>query len=142
MPSRVGEHIQRLIHVVSPLVQHGCAEFFGTPPLTLQFLDGGHAKVVMHLLRHIVRGPGWPSERRNLLESEHAVSCPVDQDEPVRVIVATVGGDLVARAVTKTKKLPVELRQIAAVSGVESSVHQNGIGGNLSLLLLGLVTAI
>jgi hypothetical protein len=64
--------------------------------LTLQFLDAGHTEVVMHLLRYIMRGPGRSREGRYLLESEHATSRRVDQDQPARVIVAAVGGDLIA----------------------------------------------
>lgn len=78
MSCGVSEHIQRFTVVVSAVIQQGGPEFFGALPLTLQFLDVGHAEVVMHLLRHIVRGPGWSREGRDLLESEHAVSRPVE----------------------------------------------------------------
>ena len=83
MPSGVSEHVQRLAVVVSAVVQQGGPESFGALPLTLQFLDAGHAEVVMHLLRYIVRGPGRSREGRDLLESEHAVSRRVEQDQPV-----------------------------------------------------------
>ena len=112
MSGGVSEHIQRLTVIVSAVVQQGGPEFFGALPLTLQFLDVGHAEVVMHLLRYVVRGPGRSREGRDLLESEHAVSRRVEQDQPVRVIVAAVGGDLIAGAVPETEKLPVELRRL------------------------------
>jgi hypothetical protein len=133
MSGGVSEHIQRLT-VVSAVVQQGGPEFFGALPLTLQFLDAGHAEVVMHLLRYIVRGPGRSRESRDLLESEHAVSRRVEQNQPVRIVVAAVSGDLIAGAVPETEELPVELRETAAVGGVESGVHQNGVGGQLGLL--------
>src|SRR6266571_4114367 len=131
MSGRVSEHIQRLTVVAGAVVQQGGPEFFGALPLTLQFLDAGHTEVVMHLLRYIVRGPGRSREGRDLLESEHAVSRRVEQDQPVRVIVAAIGGDLIAGAVPETEELPVELRETAAVGGVQSGVHQNGVGGHL-----------
>src|SRR6202042_2755068 len=131
MPSGVSKHIQRFAVVASTVVQQGGPEFFGALPLTLQFLDAGHAEVVMHLLRYIVRGPGRSREGRNLLESEHAMSHRVEQDQPVRVIVAAVGGDLIAGAIPETEELPVKLRETAAVGGIESGVHQNGVGGHL-----------
>jgi len=56
----------------------------------------------------------------------------VEQDQPVRVIVAAVGGGLIAGAVPETEKLPVELRETAAVGRIESGVHQNGVGGSRS----------
>jgi hypothetical protein len=73
MSGRVSEHIQRLTVVVSAVVQQGGPEFFGAQPLTLQLFGVGHAEVVMHLLRYIVRGPGRSREGRDLLESEHAM---------------------------------------------------------------------
>jgi hypothetical protein len=51
-------------------------------------------------------------------------------------------GDLIAGAVAETEELPVELRQTAAVGGIESGVHQNGVGEHLDLLLLRLGIAI
>ena len=99
MPSGVSKHIQRFAVVASTVVQQGGPEFFGALPLTLQFLDAGHTEVVMHLLRHIMRGPGRSREGRDLLESEHAMSRRVDQDQPARVIVAAVGGNLIAGAI-------------------------------------------
>jgi hypothetical protein len=67
MSGGVSQDIQRLTVVVSAVVQEGGPEFFGALPLTPQFLEVGHAEVVMHLLRYIVRGPGRPREGRNLL---------------------------------------------------------------------------
>ena len=89
----------------------------------------------MHLLRYIMRGPGRSREGRDLLESEHAMSRRVDQDQPARVIVAAVGGNLIAGAIAETEELPVELRETAAVGGIDGGVHQNGVGGHLRLLL-------
>src|SRR6516165_9727610 len=131
MSGRVSEHIQRLTVVVSAVVQQGGPEFFGALPLTLQFLDAGHAEVMVHLLRYVVRGPCRSREGRDLLESKHAMSRRFEQDQPVGVIVAAVGGDLIAGAVTKTEELPVKLRQTAAIGGIESRVHQDGVGGHL-----------
>jgi hypothetical protein len=101
--------------------------------LTLQFLDIGHAEVVMHLLRYIVRGPRRSREGGDLLESEPAVSRRVEQDQPVRVVVASVSGDLIAGAIPQAEELPVELRETASVSGIESGMHQNGVGGHFGL---------
>jgi hypothetical protein len=92
----------------------------------LQFLDAGHTEVVMRLLRYIMRGPGRSREGRDLLESEHAMSRRVNQDQPPRVIVAAVGGNLIAGAIPETEELPVELRETAAVRGIDGGVHQNG----------------
>jgi hypothetical protein len=142
MSGGVSEHIQRLIVVVSAVVQQGGPEFFGALPLTPQFFDAGHAEVVMHLFRYIVRGPGRSRESRDLLESEHAMSLRVEKDQPGRVIVAAVGGDLIAWAVPETEELPIELRETAAIGGIKSGVHQNGVGGHLGLLLLRLDTVI
>ena len=135
MPSGVSKHVQRLAVVVSTVVQQGGPEVFGALPLTLQFLDAGHTEVVMHLLRYIVRGPGRSREGRDLLESEHATSRRVEQDQPASVIVAAISGDLIAGAIPETEELPVELRETAAVGGIDGGVHQNRVGGHLRLLL-------
>ena len=96
------------------VVDQGGPEFFDALPLALQFLDVRHAEVMMHLFRYIVRGPGRSRQGRDLLEGEHAVSRRVEQDQPVQVVVVTVGGDLIARAVPETEQVPVELRETAA----------------------------
>ena len=44
--------------------------------------------------------------------------------------------------VPSIEELPVELRQTATVGGIQSGVHQHGVGGHLSLLLLRLGTVI
>jgi hypothetical protein len=131
MPGGVSEHVQRLTVVVAAVVEEDGPEFFGALPLASQFPDVGHAEVVMHLLRHIVRRPGRSREGRNPLEGEHAMSRWVEQDQPVRVIVGAVGGDLIARAVPQPEELPVELREPAAVGGIKSGVHQHWVAGHL-----------
>jgi len=108
----------------------------------LQVLDAGHPEVMMHLLGYVLRGPGRSREGRDLLQSEHAVSRRVEQDQPGRVIVAAVGGDLIAGAVPPTGERPAGLRETAAVGGVQSGVHQYWVGGHLGLLLLRPGTAI
>jgi hypothetical protein len=42
--------------------------------------------------------------------------------------------DLITRAVPETEELPVELRETAAVGGVDSGVDQSGVGGQRGLL--------
>ena len=121
MPGGVSKHVQRFAVVASTVVQQGGPEVFGALPLTLQFLDAGHTEVVMHLLRYIMRGPGRSREGRDLLESEHAMSRRVNQDQPARVIVAAVGGNLIAGAIPETEELPVNsarLRQSVASMAV------------------------
>src|ERR1700722_14637012 len=129
MTGGISEHIQRLVRVVSAVKDERGPQIFGALPLTVQFLDAGHTEVVMHLLRYIVRGPGRSGQGRNLLESEHSVSRRVEQDQPVRLIVAAVGHDLIAGTIPETKELPVELRETPAVGGIESGVHQDRVGG-------------
>src|SRR6266487_2220035 len=132
MSGRVSEHIQRLTVVAGAVVQQGGPEFFGALPLTLQFLDAGHTEVVMHLLRYIVRGarsvargPGPPGKRTRGVPSGRAGPA-----SPSHRSLA-IGGDLIAGAVAEAEELPVELRETAAVGGVESGVHQKGVGGHL-----------
>jgi hypothetical protein len=85
----------------------------------------------MHLFRDVVLGPGRSGQDRDFLESEHAVTCRVEQDQPVSIIIAAVGGDLIAGALPQAEESPVELGESPTVGSVESGVHKNGMRGHL-----------
>src|SRR5882757_1126548 len=103
--------------------------------MQLQLLETGHPKVVVHLFGYcLIRWPGWPGKRGNLVECEHPIVLGVEQHQPVRAHVLAVARDLVARAITQAKELPVELREPPAIGGVNRGMHEHRNSGHSNLL--------
>jgi hypothetical protein len=134
MASGIGHYIQGLTLIQGSVVEKRRAQLLRPLAVSLKFLGRHHSEVHVHLHRNLLRWPGRPRGVRLLLDSQDSVSSVINEDQPVGVVFATVGGDLVAVAVLKAEQFSVELREAATILAVDCRVEQHGVFGHRYLL--------
>ena len=88
----------------------------------LQLLETRNGQVEMHLHRYVVRGPRRPLQTLDLLERQLARIVRVHENEPVRIVRATIHWRLIALPVAQAQELSVELGKSARVGRVDRGV--------------------